>query len=310
MIQLFLDKNGRLRSGWRAAMFLIIFAFAGAFFSTVTTTVLASMGISASSHYKLVLGLSNLSFVFLALATGWLCSRLFEQLPFRSLGAFFTNGWLFHLSIGLLFGAAALIFAVAIGTSFGGLRFEFNNQAGFSAILKSGASSLIVFGVAAAFEEALFRGYILQTFSRSGLAWLAILLTSVFFGFAHLDNPNATWISTANTILAGLWFSVAYLKTRDLWFVWGVHWMWNWVQGSMFGIEVSGWTQINGFPLLLEIDSGPTWLTGQTYGIEGGIACTIGILASLAAIYFAPQLKPDAELLTMTSPIINTNHTD
>jgi membrane protease YdiL (CAAX protease family) len=45
----------------------------------------------------------------------------------------------------------------------------------------------------------------------------------VFFGVIHLQNPNADVISTTNTILAGVWFGLAYLKTRDLWFVWGLH---------------------------------------------------------------------------------------
>ena len=81
------------------------------------------------------------------------------------------------------------------------------NDVGFQKIAVSGAVSFAIFAVAAAFEEALFRGYLLQTFARSNLAWLAILLTSVFFGAMHLGNPNATFISTANTILAGIWIS-------------------------------------------------------------------------------------------------------
>ena len=146
-----------------------------------------------------------------------------------------------------------------------------------------------IVAAAAAFEEALFRGYILQTFARSNLAWLAILLTSVFFGLVHADNPNAGVISTLNTVLAGIWFSVAYLRTRDLWFVWGLHLMWNWMQGSFFGIEVSGLTDITKNPLLREIDTGPTWLTGTTYGIEGGIVCTVALIVSTIAIHYVPR---------------------
>ena len=84
-----------------------------------------------------------------------------------------------------------------------------------------------------------------------------------------------------------MWFSVAYLRFRDLWFVTGMHLMWNWVQGSVFGIEVSGMRGISEHTLLREIDTGPTWLTGETYGIEGGIACTVAILISIVAIKIA-----------------------
>ena len=190
--------------------------------------------------------------------------------------------------------------AVLAAVVFGGLRFELNAAAPGSIVI-SLITSFLIFAIASAFEEAFFRGYVLQTFARSGLAWLAILLTSITFGAAHLGNPNANTFGALNTILAGVWLSVAYLKTRDLWFVWGVHLMWNWMQGSIFGVEVSGMTDITTSPLLKEIDSGPAWLTGQNYGIEGGVLCTIALIISTVVIYYMPWVKPDEELLALTS---------
>ena len=70
--------------------------------------------------------------------------------------------------------------------------------------------------------------------------------------------------------------------------------MWNWMQGSFFGIEVSGLTDITKNPLLREIDTGPTWLTGTTYGIEGGIVCTIALIVSILVIQFLPILTTEA----------------
>jgi uncharacterized protein len=118
----------------------------------------------------------------------------------------------------------------------------------------------------------------------------------------HLGNPNANWISTLNTGLAGIWFGIAYLKTRDLWFVTGLHVMWNWVQGAIFGIEVSGLTELIAAPLMKEVDLGPTWLAGGSYGLEGGIVTTIAIVISIAAIQLLQIFRPDPELLAMTSP--------
>ncbi len=237
-----------------------------------------------------------------ALFAGWLCGKYIEGLPFRAMGAWFTDGWLKHLMLGIVFGGATLGIAVLIAIFAGGLSFEFNAVSGGSAIFKSFAVSFLIFSVVAAFEEALFRGYILQTFSRSGLAWFAIILTSVIFGTVHLGNPDAGVISTINTILGGLWFAFAYLKTRDLWFVWGMHFMWNWLQGAFFGIEVSGLTEITTAPFLKEIDKGPAWLTGENYGIEGGIMCTTAILISITAIYILPIFKPSEEMLALTNP--------
>lgn len=294
-----LDGRGRPRSGWRAVFFLIAFVIASIVLGVAAAGILAAFHIDAGSGHAVYLVINSAFSLVPAVLLGWLCGRLFEGLPFRALGAAFSKGWFRHFAAGSIAGAATLAFGVAIAMIFGGLRFDLD-AAGTDAVARSLAASFTVFAVASAFEEALFRGYILQTFSRSGLAWLAILLTSLFFGVVHLGNPNVTVLSTVNTVLAGIWFSVAYLKTRDLWFVWGMHLMWNWMQGSFFGIEVSGLTSISSAPLLKEIDKGPTWLTGSTYGIEGGIVCTVAIAVSTAVIYLLPVIKPDPELLAMT----------
>jgi membrane protease YdiL (CAAX protease family) len=236
-----------------------------------------------------------------ALAAGWLCGRMLENLPFRALGAWFTRGWLKHFVLGCVIGGLTLSFAVLIAVVFGGLHFRYDAEQTTNSIIYSLAISFVIFAVASAFEEVLCRGYFLQTMSRSGLAWLGIAITSLVFGVGHLGNPDAGVVSTANTVLAGLWFSIAYLKTRDLWFVWGLHLMWNWMQGSFFGIEVSGITNLASAPLLREIDAGPRWLTGTTYGVEGGIVCTIALIVSTIAIYYLPIAKPDPELRAMTT---------
>ncbi len=300
MLSLFLNERGEIRSGWRVAVFILAFTFAAVLLGTLGQVTMSAIGIGAGQSSGTYLIINAILSLIPAILIGWVCGRIFEHLPYRALGAAFTENWLKNWIAGAAIGSATLGFAVIVAYTFGRLRFEIS-AANTPAILSSLAISFAVFAAASAFEEALFRGYILQTFSRAGYAWLAILLTSVFFGAVHFGNPNASIFSTLNTILAGVWFSIAYLKTRDLWFVWGLHLMWNWVQGSIFGIEVSGLTNITTTPLLREIDSGPTWLTGQTYGIEGGVACTIAITVSIVAVHFLPNLKPDEELLAMTS---------
>lgn len=298
---IFFDEFARLRSGWRFAIFVVGFLFLLIILGAVSLGLFRALEIpvvEGSAMFFLVTGMSAL---IPALFTGWLCGNFLEGLPFRALGAWFTKFWLKHLVLGMSAGAVTIGMAVLIAIAFGGLSFELNPNQGSTAILVTLGVSFVIFAVGAAWEEALFRGYILQTFSRAGFAWFAILLTSIFFGVVHIKNPDAGVISTANTILAGFWFAIAYLKTRDLWFVWGMHLIWNWMQGAIFGIEVSGWKVITTAPLLKEIDRGPTWLTGENYGIEGGIACTIAIVVSTAAIYFLPILKPSKEMLALTS---------
>lgn len=281
------DSAGTLRSGYRVAIFILGFVLAGSLLGAAAYGVLVSSGVSPDPGSPAFLVANGVMSLIAALGVGWLCGRTLEGLPFRALGASFDGKWLQHLGAGLVVGAAALALAVVIAWAFGGLAFTANDAAP-QMIASQLASIFVVFAAAAAFEEALFRGYILQTFARSGLAWLAIAMTSAFFGAAHLTNPNATGISTANTALAGVMFAFAYLRTRDLWFPFGIHLMWNWMQGAVFGIEVSGLNDIAGATLLKEIDRGPAWLTGESYGIEGGIACTISLVIAIILIRLVP----------------------
>ncbi|NOT46800.1 MAG: CPBP family intramembrane metalloprotease [Acidobacteria bacterium] len=298
---IFFDRTTTLRSGWRFAIFSLAFIFAVTRVGAVVFGAMTAFGFPPRLFSLATLFVNSTVWLSLSLLFGWVCGKYLENLPFRALGAWFTRLWLSHFAMGCLIGAITVGVAIMTAVAFGGLRFG-ANAADSSAIVITALVSLAIFAVAAAFEEALFRGYILQTFARSGLAAFAIAMTSIFFGAVHLGNPNAGYISTANTMLAGVWFGVAYLKTRDLWFVWGLHLVWNWMQGSIFGIEVSGLTEITTAPVLTEIDSGPVWLTGGDYGIEGGIACTIALVISTLAVQFLPLVKPDEEMLALTSP--------
>lgn len=298
---IFYNGFGRLRSCWRFAVFLGAFIVTAGILGISAAAILSQLPFGYGPGSTMFLVANGVVSFIPAIVVGWLCGKFFEDLPFRAIGAAFTKGWLKHLVLGLLIGSVTLSLAAFIGIAFGGLGFEYDAGFEINTIIRTLLSSLAVFAAAAAFEEAFFRGYMLQTFSRAGLAWLAIALTSIFFGAVHLGNPDAGIISTLNTALAGIWFGLAYLKTRDLWFPFGMHLMWNWMQGAFFGIEVSGLTDITTAPLLKEIDRGPAWLTGETYGIEGGIACTIAIIVSIITIHYLPFLKADEEMLALTS---------
>jgi uncharacterized protein len=153
-------------------------------------------------------------------------------------------------------------------------------------IVKTLAVSALVFVFAAAAEELLFRGYPLQTLTRAKLAWLGVVLTSVPFAAVHLSNPNVTrGFTFVNTVLAGVWLAAGYLRTRRLWFPIAMHWSWNWAQASLLGLPVSGISRLAPAPLLHAINTGPDWVTGGAYGIEGGAACTFALLISILIIW-------------------------
>jgi membrane protease YdiL (CAAX protease family) len=297
----FFNQYGRLRSGWRILVFLISFGILLAFFGAGVILILSGLPVGFTEDSLLALVVPFAISATLAIFLGWLCGRLFEDLPFRALGFWFTKNWLKDLFLGLVLGAASLGFAALLAAMFGGLSFQFNRTAGAAAIFLTLGVSLSVFVVSAIFEEGFFRGYFLQTLMRAKLFWLGLIITSVLFASAHNGNPSAGALSWLNTFLAGIWLAVAYYKTRNLWFPFGLHMMWNWFQGAIMGINVSGLQKIVSAPVLLSTDAGPEWLTGGQYGLEGGVACTLAVILSTVLIYFLPILKPTEEMLALTS---------
>ncbi len=285
-----------MRSGWRAGIFALAFIFVqacwGAFVSILDEAVSKSL---------FFWGLDIFISFAAALVLGLACGKILEGLPLKALGWAFYRGWLRDLILGFFIGAVTLIAAAAIAMLSGTMSFQMNTQNEPGAVGATLWISAAMFVIASASEETLFRGYLLQTLARARLAWMAIIITSAFFAFAHLANPNTSALALVNTLLAGLWFSAAYLKTRSLWLPFSAHFAWNWFQGAVFGIPVSGISRVTPAPVLLATDNGPSWMTGGDYGIEGGIACTIAIVLSAVLIWFAPFIKADEEMMALSS---------
>jgi uncharacterized protein len=302
--EIFFNRAGRLRSGWRLAIFALLL-YLGIRFSLALaeTFFLLLLGPRAATVLGGNWGFVLQGFILLVPATliGWACGKYLEDLPPRALGWGFTRGWIKDLLLGSLIGAASLIIAVLIAMISGGLKFTLNAPVLFGTIGQTLLTSLPIFVLAAAGEEAMFRGYPLQTMARSKLAWVAIIITSIIFSWGHLENPNAVrGFTFINTAIAGVWLAVAYLKTRNLWFPLGIHWAWNWTMGSVLGLPVSGIETLAPHPLLRSTDFGPAWLTGGAYGIEGGAACTIALIASTLFIWRTPFVHATEEMLRLT----------
>jgi membrane protease YdiL (CAAX protease family) len=320
MRQIFFNQFGRLRSGWRALI------FCGAFLAILLLITTVLRGI-----YVLLYQLGPLprldflpdfifrvSLLLASLGAGYVCARWLEGLPWRSVGLTLHNGWLRDLVVGWVIGFVALAVAVGIAAAAGGLRFSFGGAGAILPLVRSLVGSAFILCVAALAEEALFRGYPLQTFARAQLAWFGILVTLLFFGYVHLTNPNATLGMTfINTALAGLWLGVGYLRTRSLWFPLGLHWAWNWALGAFFGLPISGMTLVS-HPVLKGNDLGPAWLTGGNYGIEGGIAGTIAMIIftlftwRTRLVSATPELKKltSEETTVVPSPVVSIRSAD
>jgi len=122
-------------------------------------------------------------------------------------------------------------------------------------------------------EEMLFRGILFRWIEDFGGSWAALLVTSALFGLAHIMNPNATWFSSfAIAMEAGVLLGGAYMLTRSLWFPMGLHAAWNFTQGEIFDVPVSG---IDEHGLVQAKLSGPPLLSGGSFGLEASLIALV-----------------------------------
>ncbi len=123
-------------------------------------------------------------------------------------------------------------------------------------------------------EEIIFRGFIFNTIERSWGTASALVITCVLFGCAHLINPipypQKIFGCLALIFEAGLVLNAAYLLNRRLWLPIGLHWAWDFFEGPVFGMVVSG-TNI-GLPLIKSSLVGNWWQTGGEFGPESSLA--------------------------------------
>ncbi|MGX4593136.1 CPBP family intramembrane glutamic endopeptidase [Leuconostoc sp. JNUCC 76] len=117
-------------------------------------------------------------------------------------------------------------------------------------------------------EEILVRGYLLGKLSQHLSYVSAIIISSIFFAALHLANPGITRVAFLELFLFGAIMAMIRIETNDLWTVGAFHGAWNFFQGPILGVAVSG---TNGGVLIFK--SIPTqayeWLNGGRFGIEG-----------------------------------------
>jgi membrane protease YdiL (CAAX protease family) len=144
--------------------------------------------------------------------------------------------------------------------------------------------ALLMVGLGAGIgEEIITRGALFRIVEEGLGTWAALIVSALFFGAAHIANPGATvWSSAAIAIEAGLLFGMLYHVTRSLPVCMGLHAAWNFAQGTIYGVPVSG-VKADGW--LVSTRTGPDWLSGGVFGAEASVValglctlCTIGLV--------------------------------
>ena len=133
-------------------------------------------------------------------------------------------------------------------------------------------------------EEIMFRGYMMPRIAaRFGLV-PAIAVSSLLFCLFHGLNPGFSVIAFINLILISVLYGLIAYYTDNIWIVCAAHTMWNFTQGNIFGLEVSG--NMGNVSLIHTTlsDNANALITGGTFGPEGGLAVTGVIVIALVVV--------------------------
>ena len=180
----------------------------------------------------------------------------------------------------LLFCGAVLINVLTGSMTIDGI------SSGFSPVLF--LLFLLGFGVQGMGEEVLCRGYFMVSLGRRYRAAAAVFLNSAVFSLLHIFNPGISLLAIVNLLLAGVVFSLYFLRTGNIWGAGAMHTVWNFVQGNVFGMEVSG-LEISCSLFSSTSDPSRSLWNGGSFGAEGGLYVTIVLTIAILVMLFTAR---------------------
>lgn len=239
-----------------------------------------------TSDFRLILRLLAFGFI---LNTVFRWTRKVEKRPIRTLG-FYRENFLSNLLKGFSLGLALFLLTLLGLVALGQYRLDSIHLDTYSlAFTLFTIPFWILQGTA---EELVTRAWLIPQLAKRTNLKVAIIISSSLFTLLHLGNPGITFLSAIDLFLFGVAMSLYLLKTDTIWGIGGIHGAWNFAQGNLFGVLVSG--QSSGTSIMKFTPQGnQDWLSGGSFGIEGSIVSSI--ILFLLILYLAYQLKKENE---------------
>ncbi|MCC8168683.1 MAG: CPBP family intramembrane metalloprotease [Clostridiales bacterium] len=234
------------------------------------------------SQLTMVLGLFSdiLVLVIVIVFWKWFCKKDVSELGFKRKPA--LRDYSVGLVAGAMFFSAAYLLCVISGAAdFSGLSADSDKW-----LLLLFFLGYIVQGAA---EEVLCRGFIMCYIRQSGAsAAVAAIVNSVLFSLIHITNSGVNILALFNLFLFGAMLSIYCIRIGSLWGACAFHTMWNFTQGNIWGISVSGNAKACSV-FVSEVSDGLSWLNGGAFGLEGGLCVTAVLLLAIAVTALIPK---------------------
>lgn len=214
----------------------------------------------------------------IVLYTGY--CKFIEKRPLSSMGFTKRNMSSFYAK-GIGWSAVLIGGAYLICVLTGACHFE-----GVSAQLVPGYVIFYLIGymIQGLAEEVMCRGYLLVSLSRRNSVWYSVILSSGVFMAMHMSNEHVTVLAYINLFLCGLLFGLLFVESGSIWMVAALHSGWNFLQGNIFGISVSGTAKASSV-FDSSFSDGWSFMNGGDFGLEGGLAVSIVLAVGIYVVY-------------------------
>jgi membrane protease YdiL (CAAX protease family) len=269
---------------WSIAFIVLTFVlagglgFAGALLAEHSPTAAAAWLMAAGPGAMLLqAGATLLSAAFWS----WLIGYRVLGLTLRDLRYAGRERGLSGFGFGMLAGALTAGVALLISAVVGGAEWVRDAGTVLDYVTQS-IKTVMVLGPAALSEEVVFRGVPLVLLASAMGRGGGVVAVAVLFAFAHLANPNVTALGLGNIAMAGVFLGLAFYAPGGIWTAFGAHLGWNSTLACL-DAPVSGLPFR--IPLLDYHSGGPIWLTGGSFGPEGGLAATVALTAAILVVY-------------------------
>lgn len=205
-----------------------------------------------------------------------------EGRPFGSIGFLPARRPVRTVLLGSVVALLAISLLVLGNVAMGQLVFE-GSGSGY-AIVGVLVLTLLGFVVQAGTEEILIRGYLMQvTWRKWGIA-AALVSQAVVFTLLHGLNTGFGPLPLLNLVLISFVLAFWALAEGGLWGVCAFHAVWNWCQGNIYGVEVSGMTLTTTLFETEPASTGSRLLTGGDFGLEGSLITALVLACCLVAV--------------------------
>lgn len=294
---MFINKDGKVRSGWKIAAVLgaslgiitVISMFVGILFSGI---LMASgdiiygtdpLTVNYTERGKQLMDKITLVVMFfqevIMVFTPVIAWRFIIKRKLKDMGLTALKTNYRELISGLLLGAASIsiVFAAIVLTGNASVATWKPNFHIDQLIY------LFLFILVGFAEEILGRGFIMSVLRQTKSLPAILIISSIIFAVMHSSNSGIGILPYINLALVGALFGYMYLKSCNLWMCIGYHITWNYFQGNVYGFKVSGMDTTGILSTTYQTNN---FLNGGAFGPEGGLFVTAIILLGFLVVRF------------------------